>query len=113
MSTPLPFREFLAATAAATYDDYAERPNVKMRSVEAFARMQRYVLDHYAGKAAVKSVFVGRQIFDCLVTQAPRLDAILDDGDGCPQGSIPVRRITLEELTRFRTLREFLGKAPK
>jgi hypothetical protein len=28
----------------------------------------------------------------------------------CPEGTVPMRRITLEELTRFRTLRQFLGK---
>lgn len=113
MSTPLPFRDFLAATAAATFDDYAERPAVKTTSAEEFDRMQRYLLDYYAGKSAAKSIFVGTQVFDCLVTHNPLPDAAPDDENGCPQGSTPVRRITLEELTRFRTLRDFLGKAPK
>ncbi len=113
MSTPLPFPNFLAATTAATFEDYAARPKVKTSNAEEFTRMQRYVLDHYAGKSAVKSVFVGSHIFDCLVPQDPLPDPVLEDGDGCPQGSIPVRRITLEELTRFRTLRDFLGKTPK
>jgi hypothetical protein len=28
----------------------------------------------------------------------------------CPEGMIPMRRITLEEWTRFATLADFLGK---
>jgi hypothetical protein len=31
----------------------------------------------------------------------------------CPAGTVPIRRITLEELTRFPTLRDFLQKGPK
>jgi hypothetical protein len=31
---------------------------------------------------------------------------------GCPQGSIPMRRITLEEMSQFHTLRDFLRKGP-
>jgi hypothetical protein len=31
---------------------------------------------------------------------------------GCEQGSIPMRRITLEEMTRYSTLREFFQKGP-
>ena len=31
---------------------------------------------------------------------------------GCEERSIPVRRITLEQLSNFRTLREFLQKGP-
>ena len=30
----------------------------------------------------------------------------------CPQGTIPMLRITLEQVTRFRTLRDFFSKAP-
>ena len=31
----------------------------------------------------------------------------------CEEGSIPMRRITLEEMTRFRTLRGFFNKIPE
>jgi hypothetical protein len=31
---------------------------------------------------------------------------------GCEQGSIPMRRITMEEMTHYSTLREFLQKGP-
>lgn len=45
------------------------------------------------------------------------LNADLQDDEGnmmnCPKGYIPVRRITLEELTRFETLENFFQKGPK
>src|SRR5918911_1731867 len=31
----------------------------------------------------------------------------------CPEGTIPMRRVTLEDLTRFETLRDFFAKAPR
>src|SRR5512135_1595081 len=31
----------------------------------------------------------------------------------CPDGTIPVRRVTLEDLTRFETLRDFFRKGPR
>jgi len=31
----------------------------------------------------------------------------------CQSGTIPMRRVTLEELTRFESLRQFFGKGPK
>jgi neprosin-like protein len=30
----------------------------------------------------------------------------------CPSGTIPMRRVTLEQITRFRTLNDFFSKAP-
>ncbi len=30
----------------------------------------------------------------------------------CPPGTVPIRRLTLEDLTRFQTLKDFLRKAP-
>jgi hypothetical protein len=45
------------------------------------------------------------------------LNADLKDDEGnmmnCPKGYIPVRRITLEELTRFETLENFFQKGPR
>jgi hypothetical protein len=31
----------------------------------------------------------------------------------CPEGTIPMRRVTLEDLSRFETLRDFFAKAPR
>src|SRR5262249_31016126 len=31
----------------------------------------------------------------------------------CPEGTIPMRRLTLEDLTRFPTLRDFFRKSPR
>lgn len=43
---------------------------------------------------------------------AGRKDA-LGNEMSCPEGYIPMRRITLEELTRFETLRHFFMKSPQ
>jgi hypothetical protein len=37
----------------------------------------------------------------------------LERQGGCASGYIPMRRVTLEEVSRFSTLREFLDKGPK
>jgi hypothetical protein len=43
----------------------------------------------------------------------PVPDGAAADEPICPEGSVPYRRLTLQDLSRFRTLEEFLGKLPK
>ena len=31
----------------------------------------------------------------------------------CPEGTIPMRRVTLEDMTRFPTLRAYMRKGPE
>ena len=31
----------------------------------------------------------------------------------CPEGTVPIRRVTLEEISRFDTLEDFFGKSPR
>ena len=107
-----PFQDFLTATQAAAYSDYAARPGVEVASAEEFAEMRAYILQRYADVRVAGSLFVDNQPFDCIMLQEGHADQPSAKNEGCPDGAIPLRRITLDELTRFRTLRDFLSKAP-
>lgn len=103
------FEDFLAETRAARYDDYGARPGAAVRDADAFREMQAHLLARYAGLRAVRSLIVENDTFDCVIAMEAQMSAPADD-EGCPEGSIPMRRITLEELTRFQTLGDYLGK---
>ncbi|MCC6612399.1 MAG: hypothetical protein IT320_02915 [Anaerolineae bacterium] len=109
MNTPLPFEDFLAQTRAARFADYAQRPGVQVADEASFSAMQQHILRRYAGLRAIRTIFVDSNVFDCIIEMEVQIPAPAD-ADGCPDGSIPMRRITLEELTRFQTLGDFLGK---
>ncbi|MCL4250584.1 MAG: hypothetical protein KJ065_20705 [Anaerolineae bacterium] len=110
MDTALPFEAFLAQTRAARFDDYAGRPGVRVVDAEAFQAMQQHILQRYACLRAVRSLLVDNDVFDCIKEVEAQISAPAAE-DGCPEGSIPMRRITLAELTRFQTLGDFLGKS--
>jgi hypothetical protein len=112
MPTPTAFQDFLVYTRNAAYGDYVGRPGVLVASAEEFGAMQTYILERYAAIQAVGSFVVDNQTFDCIVIEAGVSIELSPDDDTCPDGTIPMRRITLEEMTRFRTVRDFLGKSP-
>ena len=112
MPALIPFPQFFAAIHGAQYADYAARPRSQVVSLEAFTAMQAYLLQRYAEVQVVSSIRVENQIFDCVVTRDAQTVPLRLKSAACPDGTIPMRRITLEELTRFRTLRDFLGKSP-
>lgn len=112
LATLIAYPDFLVATRAAQYADYAGHHGVQVANAEEFAAMQAYILRHYADVEVTGSLLVGNQIFDCVTTQSEYHVPSSSLEAGCPQGTIPKRRITLEELTRFRTVSDFLGKAP-
>jgi len=109
MNTPLPFDVFLTQTRDATFNDYAQRPGARVLNAAVFHTMQQHILQRYAGLRAVRSLFVDNEVFDCIIEVEAQIPALAEPG-GCPEGSIPMRRITLDELTRFQTLGDFLGK---
>ena len=45
----------------------------------------------------------------CSVRNAPTCSG---NTMNCPEGSIPMRRVTLEDMTRFATVRDFMRKSP-
>jgi len=133
----VPLAAFVAEVAGARYADYAGKSGVAVRDEPPFEEMRRYLIGRYQGADVARSIASGGVVFDCLrqsgrVTRppapvdapsAPPLDtappgttppdsAAAAPGGGCPDGSVAVRRVTLDELVRFPTLSAFLGKGP-
>ncbi len=104
------FATFLTHTRSARYLDYVGKADACVKDAAAFEAMRAHILARYAGLRAVRSLLVENDVFDCMISLEARVDA--SDESGCPEGSIPIRRITLEEMTRFQTLEDFLGKRP-
>ena len=103
--------DLVAQVAAARYADYAGRPGVAVRDEAAFEEMRGYLTERYRGADAAGTITVAGAVFDCL-----RQPAASPSGPGapagCPAGHVPVRRVTLDDLVKFRTLADFLGKGP-
>lgn len=131
-SSAVPLATFLRQVRAASYGDYAGRPGAAVQSRPAFDEMRSFILTRYHGQQAARSFTSHGAVFDCIrasattpppppvsapapaagspaPTGAPATQA---QAANCPQGSVPVRRITLGELVRFPTLQHFLGKSP-
>jgi hypothetical protein len=130
-----PFPAFVQDVKHARAKDFLDRPEARVRDAAAFEQMRNYILKLYDGVHARHSYTVGTQTVDCVpegeqpsvraqgIKQiaAPPANAPNSPESAkphnvlvgeCPAGTIPMRRITLLELTRFRTLEDFLHKAP-
>jgi hypothetical protein len=114
VETVVPLVDYLAAVAAARYDDYARKPDARVRDEQTFEEMRQFVLDRYAGTDAARSVRIGDADFDCLLRHGgTAVSAGHSPGRaGCPDGTVPVRRVTLAELVRFETVAGYLGRSP-
>lgn len=122
----VPFDEFVGEISQADFDRFRELPGAKVADKSAFEEMRTYLLNHYQGVGVVDSYELDGATFDCTSVQPDRTsppEAVPPPGQTspsagpsrmprCPQGTIAVRRVTLEQLVRFATLDEFLGKAP-
>ena len=106
-SSVQPFAQFLADTSHAAYADYAGRQGVQVKDATAFAEMRAYLLDRYAHTQVPLSYADADATVDCVAS-----DQAAGGPGRCPSGSVPVRRVTLADLTRFATLADFLAKAP-
>lgn len=102
-----PVAQFLDGVRSARYADYAGKPGAKVASEQEFEAMRTYVLDRYNTAPVVRTYLVGETPFDCMGAGNPSAK-----DDHCPPGTVPVRRVTLTELTRFANLRAFLSKDP-
>lgn len=139
-SPAVPYADFVARISAARYADYAGRSGVAVRDESAFAEMRRYLLNLYGSITATRTILLGGTTFDCLPVPSPAASPppaaasppLADSpppadsappvgspprgsgtgGTGCPAGTSPTRRITLDDLARFPTLADFLGKGP-
>lgn len=104
----VPFSEFLAGITSATYQQYAGEPGAKVRDAAAFGQMRAYLLNRYR-QAEVTRTFADADggVFDC-IAQAGTTGPV----GTCPAGSIPTRRVTLDDLVRYPSLQQFFSKGP-
>lgn len=120
----LPFDDFMRGLKDAHSAAFVRRPGAAVKDAQAFEQMRDYLLHLYEGMHVRQSYRVGSQVIDCVpVNEQPSLRqstkgiaapppgaADKDSGDGCAEGTIPMRRITLDELIRFPTLDDYLHK---
>ncbi len=105
------FSEFIATVEAARYSDFQNNPSTRVVDASAFEDMRQHILQRYTGVVVVTSVMIGNHVFDCILLSGKEIQAASVSG-GCPEGSIPMRRLILEDLTRFASLSAFLAKSP-
>src|SRR5215469_6121112 len=123
----VPFAVFLEGLRSASYADYAGRPGTRVRSQQAFAQMQTFLLARYKDVRVIRSYASGGAVFDCTRQTAPLAHPPEPTGISagaagtseaavqaqiCPHGSVPVRRMTLDDLVRFPSLSRYLSKGP-
>jgi len=132
-----PFGTFIAKVKAAQPSAFVERPGFAVESPAAFAEMKAHVLELYRGVTARNS-FIGSDglIVDCVPIDQqpslrppgrPRADVSRDTPGiavnlqrgqrdrlgnemSCRPGTVPIVRVTLERIAKFRTLAAFLAK---
>lgn len=130
----VPFPKFVAGLSSAHAQDFAHQPGVAVHDAATFETMRHYLLTLYGGVSVAHSFALDTQVFDCVpVMQQPgvRLGRItqlaapppapppvqgdtaltLQPAAACASGTIPIRRITLDEMTRFPSLQAFLHKS--
>jgi hypothetical protein len=96
-----------------------------------FEQMRAYLQRLYRGMTVDRSFAAGGQVFDCVpigqqpgllrpglpappppAPKGPKPGSGAAPAPHCGGGTIPMRRVTLDEITRFATLQDFLRKAP-
>jgi hypothetical protein len=136
--TIIPFWRFIELVRAAEASAYLNRPDSVILDEASFEEMRSYILRYYDQVTPVASFAdAGGSVFDCiaveqqialrgqsaLVAAPPNPPAGVQasgtapppqsgNAASAPPGTVPVRRVTLEELMRFPTLAHFLKKIP-
>jgi hypothetical protein len=106
-AAPLAFHDFLRAVRAAKYQDYAGAVTKKD-----FDKMRAYIVTYYKGVRVTRSFLSQETVTDCVVTSTqPALRNRFVEA-ACGEGTIPLRRLTLPDLIRAKTLKGFLEKSP-
>ncbi len=124
----IPFAEFIREVRHADAHEFLARPSSKVQDLAAFEEMRQYILTLYRGVHVRHSYVLESQTIDCIpINQQPSLrdrgaeiaPEPPSSGTNTPPGNsncedhtIPMRRITLEQLSHFRTLHEFFEKTP-
>jgi hypothetical protein len=106
-AAPLAFHDFLRAVRAAKYQDYAGTVTKKD-----FAEMKAYIATYYKGVRVERSFLSEETVTDCVVTSTQPSLRNRFVAAACAEGTIPLRRLTLPDLIRAKTLKRFLEKSP-
>lgn len=115
---PVPFRVFLQSVRNAEPQSFLQRAGSRIEDAAAFEKMRQYILSLYRGVTVKRSYVLDSQTFDCIpLGEQPSLrgapQKLLARGNaGCEDKTIPMARVTLEQLSHFATLEDFLHKAP-
>jgi hypothetical protein len=126
-----PFANFIREVKRAEAKEFLHKPGVEVEDAIAFDQMRQYILALYQGVHVRRSYTLNTQLIDCVPeNEQPSLRGrpskqsaappAISPGDskqaeppgGCATGSIPMRRVTLKQLTRFKTLDDSLHKEP-
>ena len=129
-----PFRDFIAGVRTASAGDY-------QRDTAVFEEMRQHILSMYQDVEVSHSFVRQTYHIDCVpvlqqpsvrllgltsIASPPPYSPIAGDSNGavsltspedaavehCDAATIPMRRITLEDLTRYATLRDYFRKSP-
>ncbi len=127
-SKVISFDKFIRDVRKADAHKFLTKPGSKIRDAGSFEEMRQYILSFYRGVHVQHSYSAGPQIIDCVpINEQPSARAggrkIASEPDssakllppqqaGCENGTIPIARITLEQLSHFNTLHDFLQKSP-
>ena len=129
-NVPVPFGKFLQGVSNARYSDYTQRTTTKVQNAQAFEEMRLYVLKLYTGVRVVSTYMTNGKSFDCVVSASKQIppppasvptqntgstpggQSNVSNSAFCKQGSIPMQRVTLDQLVQFSTLQAFLTKSP-
>ncbi|MBV8707235.1 MAG: hypothetical protein JO028_08595, partial [Acidobacteriaceae bacterium] len=124
---PVSFNTFIQSVKDADANDFLARPDSKVKDAASFEEMRQYILSMYHQVHVNHSYVLGSQTFDCVpVDQQPSVRALgpnriateppatkrpqhlvaeanNDSGKtlGCEDHTIPMRRITLQQLSQF------------
>lgn len=136
---PVPFSEFVNNLRGAKASSYVGQPGFSVQNAVAFEEMRQYLLQLYNNVSVAHSFVSDHQVFDCIPTnQEPSVRAQgssapirppqplpppdtsgsmpitvttnVSDKETCPDGTVPMRRVTLEEMARFPNLHQFFQK---
>jgi hypothetical protein len=137
---PESYASFERGLERAVAGDFVGRPETRVRDAVAFDAMRAHLLSLYRGMPVTSTFAFDGQVYDCVpVAQQPsvrllglrgidtpprmappgsqlpaaRVASVASAQNACADGTIPFRRITLDELTRYPTLQDFFDKEPR
>ncbi|HEY1709720.1 MAG TPA: neprosin family prolyl endopeptidase [Rhizomicrobium sp.] len=132
------YAQFQQSVTGARAQDYIGHPGFKVQSAAAFEEMRGHLQQMYSGVVTRGGYTQDNATFDCVtvasqpgasglrqIAAPPSLspasaegrshlepETLTGNAQHCSSGTIPLRRVTIDQLARFRTLREFFHKSP-